>query len=90
MKKGVILASALILLAAMLAGCVTRGAHHRNAPLEISLSSIDIEEVYYRPSLHGSVAVDKQSGVMYWISEAGAATLMVDKKGKPRIWRKPS
>ncbi len=87
MKKTLMLAGALALLAALLAGCAGRADKGAETPLHISLSTIDVEEIYYRPALHGSVAVDRQTGVMYWISESGIATLLVDAKGRPRTWR---
>ena len=84
MKK-IIAAAAALAIALALAGC-GRQKWDSGTPLDISLNNIDIEEVYYRPALHGSVAVDRQTGVMYWISETGAATLLVDEWGKPRKW----
>ena len=92
MKRRILLPTVGLLLAlALLAGYAVyeakRGAaYDADTPLHISLNNIEIEEIYYRPQLHGSVAVDRQTGVMYWISEAGEATLLVDAKGRPRRW----
>jgi len=76
-----------IIAATALASCAQNARYDEaNATLDVSLNNIDLEEVYFRPALHGSVAVDKQTGVLYWISETGNATLLVDEKGRPRIW----
>ena len=79
--------SVVILLAAILVSCTEQAKFDaENARLDVSLNNIDICEIYYRPALKGSVAVDKQTGVMYWISQDGHATLLVDAKGRPRVW----
>ena len=82
-----LIASVVILAAAIIASCVTQAEFDaENARLDISLNNIDICEIYYKPALKGSVAVDRQTGVLYWISESGTATLLVDAKGRPRTW----
>lgn len=60
----------------------------QNPPLDISLQNIEIEEIYFNPSLKGSIAADRQTGVLYWISQDGAATLLVREDGKPRLWNR--
>lgn len=81
------MALAALAMVLALAGCAKKAGYDpKTTTLSISLNNIDIEEVYYRPALHGSVAVDQQTGVMYWISETGTATVLVDEWGKPRKW----
>ena len=63
------------------------GAVADGTPEALSLQGIEFAEIYYNPSLHGSIMADKISGVMYWVGEGGAATLLVDDRGRPRVWR---
>lgn len=86
MKKAIILAAVISVLAAALTAC--HQAQISSAPpLDLSLQNIEFVEIYYNPSLHGSVAVDKQTGVMYWFSESGVATMLVNSYNSPRIWK---
>lgn len=81
-------AAALILTACDHAVLEARQAEiDRDVALDLSLENIELIEIYYNPSLKGSVAVDRQTGVMYWFGQDGAATLLVDANGKPRLWR---
>lgn len=85
--KVAMLASALFLLAVIMISCGQKAAFDaENTTLDASLNNIDICEIYYKPALKGSVAVDRQTGVMYWISQEGNATLLMDAKGRPRVW----
>lgn len=85
--------AAVVLALAVLAAVVDAAAlAHRQAQidrdvaLDLSLNNIELIEIYYQPSLKGSVAVDRQTGVMYWFGQDGTATLLVTADGKPRIW----
>ena len=55
--------------------------------LNLSLQNIEFVEIYYNPKLGGSVAVDRQTGVMYWFNQDGVATALINEEGRPRIWR---
>lgn len=85
MKK-LIIGAMLIVLALGLAAC-RRAQIDRDVPLDLSLQNIELVEIYYNPSLKGSVAVDRQTGVMYWFSHDGIATALVDEYGNQRLWR---
>ena len=85
MKK-LIIGAVLIALALGLTAC-RRAQIDRDMPLDLSLRSIEFVEIYYNPSLQGSVAVDRQTGVMYWLSRDGVATVLINEEGRPRIWR---
>lgn len=90
MKKIIIpvmLLAIAAVLAVALAAAGQTGRIDDEPPLDLSLNNIEFVEIYYNPSLKGSVAVDKQTGVMYWFSKDGVATLLVDAENRPRIWR---
>jgi hypothetical protein len=90
-KKKIIIPAALLAIAAVMAVVLAQAGRSDsiadNPPLDLSLNNIEFVEIYYNPSLKGSVAVDKQTGVMYWFSRDGIATLLVDAENRPRIWR---
>lgn len=84
----VIFGAAVLMAACDAAVLQTRQAKiDREVELDLSLKNIELVEIYYNPSLKGSVAVDKQTGVMYWFSETGVATVLVDNYGAPRAWK---
>ena len=59
----------------------------REVALDLSLKNIELVEIYFNPSLKGSVAVDRQTGVMYWVCQDGHATPLIDAEGRPRLWK---
>ena len=85
MKK-LMIGALMIALALGLAACRTAQID-RDVPLDLSLQNIEFVEIYYNPSLQGSVAVDRQTGVMYWFSRGGVATALINETGRPRVWR---
>ena len=92
-RRALRIAAAILALCALAVGCdravlaARQAKIDREIALDISLQNIELVEIYYNPSLKGSVAVDRQTGVMYWFGQDGGCTPLVDVNGRPRIWR---
>lgn len=90
MKKRIMIAAAAVLLvAALLAGCYAK----RNSAEDIEKTVAGgamMATVYVDSLIGGRIAYDTETRVMYWISGGaynyGTATVMVDRNGKPRLW----
>lgn len=94
MKKRIMIAAAVLLVAALLvAGCYAK----RNSAEDIEKTvektvagGAMMATVYVDSPMGGRIAYDTETRVMYWIScgacNFGTATVMVDQNGKPRLW----
>ena len=70
----------LLLIGICIGCCACKQMPNVNEPVEsVLFSTIADYDI-------GTVIVDNKTGVMYWLSNRGALTLLVDETGNPRIF----
>lgn len=89
MKKRIMIAAVMLLVAAMLAGCYAKQKSTEEIKKDVDSGAM-MATVYVDSLIGGRIAYDTETRVMYWISGGahnyGTATVMVDSNGKPRLW----
>lgn len=93
MKKAIVVFILLAMVAITLSGCtLTDRVAERleeNGQKEAERKQKAIFMTYQRFS-NGSVWIDRETGVMYWVSDSsysrGNLTLLVNADGSPKVW----
>lgn len=88
--KRIALIVALVLLAVALAGCADKA----KSPAEIAEQESNANKMFIivaeLPNVCGEIVYDKQTRVMYWVSNGsynyGTLTMLVNADGTPRLW----
>lgn len=82
MRKKAALAVLLIICALVISGCMKTVEDY-----DAQGQSMEVVEKYLR----GRIIVDRETNVMYWMSEGaenmGTLTLLVDEHGQPKLYK---